>query len=300
MQESPLRPVSAWRRRAAFWSLPVLAAALGLLSPAGAQAQRDNERGSTAAPTTSTRDVRLSRLIGMEVRNPRGEDIGEIQDLVVDVNNQRVHYAVLAFGGFLGMGEKLFAYPMRLFRQSADRDRLVLNVSREQLREWPSFERNRWPDWSEDRYRSEVERYHGGGAVQVQPRANMRLVRASDLIDRDIDDPRGRDAGEIEDIVVNLRDGSLRYVVMEFDRAWNPNDKLVTLPMTAFTFPARGDGDLRLNVERERLEAAPGFEGNRWPDVNDPAWRRENERWLGGLGRRDNTRDAAGNEDRPR
>ncbi|WP_157991464.1 PRC-barrel domain-containing protein [Caldimonas tepidiphila] len=311
--------VPAARRSAMFLSIPVLAAALALSVPAAwAQNDAGTRAPNTAAPgttglgtdpgntfdaarttapeTRASHDMRVSQLIGKEVRNPQGESLGQIQDLVIDVGNQRVHYAVLAFGGFLGMNEKLFAYPVRLFRQGADREQLVLNVNREQLREWPGFERNRWPNWNDEAYRNEVERFHGRGAsaaVTVQARQNMRLVRASELLDRDINDLRGNDAGAVEDLVVNLGDGTLRYMVMEFDRAWNPDDKLLALPMTAFDVPTRQDVDLRLRVERERLRNAPGFAANRWPDLNSPEWQRRNDRWIGNLGERGASRDAS-------
>ncbi|MGH6611986.1 MAG: PRC-barrel domain-containing protein, partial [Burkholderiaceae bacterium] len=48
------------------------------------------------------RDMRLSQLIGKDVRNAQGEDLGDIKDVILDVNNGRVHYVVLSFGGFLG------------------------------------------------------------------------------------------------------------------------------------------------------------------------------------------------------
>ncbi|WP_119153023.1 PRC-barrel domain-containing protein [Caldimonas tepidiphila] len=312
MQSSRLSRQASRRRHAMFWSIPVLAAALGLSVANRAEAQYGarNPAGTPvesgparpAAPVTppsaspASRDVRATELIGMDVRNSKGENVGEIQDLVIDVNNQRVHYAVLAFGGFLGMGDKLFAYPMRLFGRDNERDGLVLDVDREQLREWPGFERSRWPNWNNEGHRSEIEQFHGrsgSASVAIPMRQNMRLLRASELLDRDVNDWRGNDAGGIEDLVVNLRDGSVRYVVMEFDRAWNPNDKLVALPMSSFEFPARKDIDLRLNVDRERLAKAPGFAANRWPDVNDPAWRRRNEAWIGSMGTRERTRDAA-------
>jgi sporulation protein YlmC with PRC-barrel domain len=211
------------------------------------------------------------------VRNPQGQDLGEIQDLIVDVNNQRVHYAVLAFGGFLGLGEKLFAYPVRLLTPSGDA--LVLNVSKQQLERAPGFERNRWPDWADNRYREQVDRYFGP-TVALQPRQNMQLVRASHLIGKDVNDQRGHDAGEIEDVVVNLGNASIHYVVLDFDKAWSPDDKLVSLPMNALRVPADRDDDLVLNVPREKIDMSAGFDDNSWPDLNDPIYQQQIGRQL--------------------
>ena len=244
-----------------------------------------NPTTSQAAPSTTPAanraapgiDMRASTLIGRDVRNAQGQDLGEIQDLIVDVNNQRVHYAVLAFGGLMGLGEKLFAYPVRLLTPSGDA--LVLNVSKQQLERAPGFERNRWPDWADNRYRGQVDRYFGP-TVALQPRENMQLVRASHLIGRDVDDRRGQDAGEIEDIVVNLGNASIHYVVLDFDKAWSPDDKMVSLPMNALRVPADRDDDLVLNVPRENIDTSDGFDDNAWPDLNDPIYQQQIDRQL--------------------
>jgi sporulation protein YlmC with PRC-barrel domain len=76
-----------------------------------------------SAATQGQRDMRISQLIGMDVRNAEGKDLGEINDVVVDVDSGKVHYAVLGFGGFLGMGEKLFAFPLSAFQVTSDGDR---------------------------------------------------------------------------------------------------------------------------------------------------------------------------------
>ena len=56
---------------------------------------------------------------GDKVVNPAGEDLGKIEELMIDLENGRVAYAVLSFGGFLGMGDKLFAIPWRAFSPRA-------------------------------------------------------------------------------------------------------------------------------------------------------------------------------------
>ena len=63
----------------------------------------------TAGPAKTLLHVRASQLICKNVENAQGDNLGEIKDLILDVNNERVFYTVLEFGGFLGMGEKLFA-----------------------------------------------------------------------------------------------------------------------------------------------------------------------------------------------
>ena len=268
----------------------LLASALGvsLAIPLVAQESRygsdmpsatKSERGK-AAETTAARDMRASKVIGMKVHNPQGESLGKIDDLIVDVNNERVAYAVLSFGGALGMGSKLFAYPLALFQPAAGRsDELVLNVDKDKLKSAPGFERKNWPDWNESSYLSSVDRYFG---PTVTPKAmpNQRLARASELIGKNVDDRSGRHAGELKDLVVNLGTAKVHYAVLDFDKAWSVDDKLLPLSLKTFTFPENRRKDLLLNVAKNELDMSYGFDAKKWPDVSDPTYQRDIDKYL--------------------
>ena len=223
-------------------------------------------------------DMRASKLIGKDVKNAAGEGLGEIKDLMVDLKGERIHYAVLSFGGALGMGDKLFAYPISAFRAGAGNDDLVLNVNKEKLKDAPGFDKDHWPEWAKDNYRRDVDRYHGSKASL----ASAQLMRASKLIGKDVDDRAGKKAGEINDLVVNLGTGRVRYAVLEFDKAWSLNDKLVALPMRAFTVPRDSDKDLVVNVSRERISQAHTFDKNNWPDLASSKYRHDMDSYLTG------------------
>jgi len=106
--------------------------------------------------------VLTSKLIGEPVINQQNEDLGKIHELVVDAQSGRVAYAVLSFGGFLGMGTKLFAMPWGAFEFSATEDKLVLNVDKEKLKGAPGFEKDaKWPDFSDRAWGESVYNYYG-------------------------------------------------------------------------------------------------------------------------------------------
>lgn len=267
-------------KKALMMSVLVPAIGLPLAGPAFATHEDGKPHQVRAA---SAIDMRASKLIGKEVKNAAGENLGEINDLMVDLKGERVRYAVLSFGGALGVGDKLFAYPVSAFKQAADKDELVLNVSKEKLKDAPGFDKDKWPDWTKDAYRRDVDRYHGSKAM-----AAGQLMRASKLIGKNVDDRAGKDAGEIEDLVVNLGSGRVRYAVLEFDKAWSLDDKLVALPMRAFTVPADADRDLVVNISRERVRDARAFDKDHWPDMTSAEYRRDMDRYLSGY-RTDNT-----------
>lgn len=257
--------------------IPLLGMPLAF-STAAAEGHKATEHSSAAAK--AFRLMRASQLIGKNVENSQGENLGEIKDLVIDVNNERVFYAILEFGGFLGLGEKLFAYPVRSFNQtSADTDKLVLNVDKDKLKAAPGFARDSWPDWLT--YGKQVDKYHGE-TVKLKPVPNQKLVRASELIGKNVNDPSGKDMGEIDDMVVNMNSGRIHYAVLEFDQSWNLNDKLISLPLRAFDY-VTGDRDLILNIDKESIDTKRAYQKDRWPEINDQNYRVETDRYLATL-----------------
>lgn len=220
-------------------------------------------------------NMRASQILGKDVENARGEDLGEIRDVIVDISDQSVHYVVLEFGGFLGLGEKLFAYPMEAFDLSGDRGEMILNVPQEKLENAPGFARDTWPNWTEASYSRQVDEYFG--TTRANERAitqkGVHMRRVSELLGRDVSDRTGREIGEIQDLVIDIGKGEIAYAVLDFDTDWNVDDKLLPLPMTALTFPGDTDRDLIVDVDRTQLDMARGFEQNLWPDLNASSFR---------------------------
>jgi sporulation protein YlmC with PRC-barrel domain len=118
----------------------------------------------------SVMSYRASELIGMTVYNTADEELGQIEDLVMDVDGGRVRYAALSFGGFLGIGDKLFAVPMHSlkFRRVDDEPRFVLNLNKERLENAPGFDKDAWPDFANPTWGAEVDAYYGSGAADTE------------------------------------------------------------------------------------------------------------------------------------
>ncbi|WOI53731.1 PRC-barrel domain-containing protein [Parvularcula sp. LCG005] len=94
------------------------------------------------------------------VRNAAGEDLGEIKDLMIDTETGQVEYAVLSFGGFLGMGDKYFAVPFKSFNVDRENECMVLNVEKERLKDAPGFDKDHWPNFADAAFRSSVDSYY--------------------------------------------------------------------------------------------------------------------------------------------
>ena len=102
-----------------------------------------------------------STLEGDEVMNTVGVSLGKIKEIMVDVPRGRVAYAVLASGGVLGIGEKLFAIPWGALVLDTGRKCFVLDVDAERLKAAPGFDKDNWPSMADPEWAREVHDYYG-------------------------------------------------------------------------------------------------------------------------------------------
>jgi len=95
-------------------------------------------------------------LTGDDVVNTDGEALGKITAIVLDVQSGRIAYAVLSFGGILGVGEKLFAIPWSALVLDAVHKRFTFNVSKQLLESAPGFDKDHWPSTADPAWATEV------------------------------------------------------------------------------------------------------------------------------------------------
>lgn len=115
------------------------------------------------ASVVSTDDpvISASTLSGDKVRNANGEDLGKLEELMIDIKHGRVAYAVISFGGLLGVGDKLFAIPWSALKVDTKEKCLILDVSKEQLEQAPGFPKSDWPDMADRRWGGSISKYYG-------------------------------------------------------------------------------------------------------------------------------------------
>jgi len=100
-------------------------------------------------------------LIGDSVANGQDEDLGDIKEIMIDMRSGQVAYAVLSFGGFLGMGEKLFAVPWQALHLDPVNKRFVLNIDKDRLKNAPGFDPDAWPDMSDVSWSHDLNTFYG-------------------------------------------------------------------------------------------------------------------------------------------
>jgi len=106
------------------------------------------------------RVLSAATITGDRVRNPAGEDLGKVEEIMIDVPTGQVAYAVISFGGFLGIGDKLFAVPWRALTLNERDHEFILNVDRRRLETAPGFDRDNWPDMADPHWGEQVDSFY--------------------------------------------------------------------------------------------------------------------------------------------
>ena len=108
----------------------------------------------------ATQVLSASTLTGDSVRNSAGENLGKIEDLMIDLDEGRIAYAVLSFGGLLGIGNKLFAVPWSALTLDTSEHEFVLDVDKDSLENAPGFDKDNWPEMTPE-WGQNVYEYYG-------------------------------------------------------------------------------------------------------------------------------------------
>jgi len=132
----------------------------------------------TNDPYTTTKPIRrvlsASTLVGDEVVNNAGDNLGKLNEIMIDLPTGRIAYAVLSFGGFLGLGNKLFAIPWSRLSVDEINKRLVLDVPREVLDRAPGFDKDNWPDMADAGWGQQIYSYYGVDPYWDDPKERSR------------------------------------------------------------------------------------------------------------------------------
>jgi sporulation protein YlmC with PRC-barrel domain len=245
------------------------------------------------------RVFRVTKLNDCTVKNLKGEKIGEIEDLVIDKDEGVVAYGVLSFGGFLGIGEKLFAVPFNSLTRTKDDDVVVMDVTKEQLERAPSFAKDSWPEFDRAYGTKLSEFYKTTPYWQVPADKSQDPARLpKDALDKDhlrahgccratkaigmkVEDTTGKNLGDVEDLVIDDATGRVVYGVLSFGGFLGMGDKLFAIPWHALRQSAKSDDKFVLDVPKEKLEAAPGFDKKTWPNMADHRWGLDIHKYYG-------------------
>jgi len=225
--------------------------------------------------------MRASKVNGMDVLNADHKNLGDIQDVVLDQESGRIAYAVLSFGGFLGIGDKFFAVPWGALKPTTDKKAFTLDIPKDRLEKAPGFDKKSWPDLANRQWGTDIHTYYNvppywevrGGVVapDVEKAPHGMLMRTSKVIGMDVHNPANKSLGDVKDLVLDQEPGVVAYAVLSFGGFIGIGDKLFALPWPALKLDADRK-KFTLDVPKERLEKAPGFDQKDWPDLSNRQW----------------------------
>jgi len=209
-----------------------------------------------------TRYLRASQLVGKNIEGAANDNIGEINDMIIDVSTGEVRYVMFEYDPSVFTSGKVYAIPLNSLTLNADRDRLIYKgMTREQL-DRVGVEKKDWKTAVQNtRYLDSVDTVYGVKRTNANTSTNLR--RASDLLGKDVLSREGNDIGDIKELVIDMQTGKVRYAVLDFDTSWFSDDKFFAFPLT--TFKTRADrSEVMLDVDRDRLKAMKNFDRSLW------------------------------------
>jgi sporulation protein YlmC with PRC-barrel domain len=147
------------------------------------QPATNNTTNNTTLTQQQTRQaemVRVRDLLGCQVINPQREDLGKIEDIVFNADTGKIRYGILGHGGMMGVGTKYLATPWTTLRlvfkgtktangTMAAHDYFVLDLSKDALRNAPTFDNDHWPNFADTNYVDTIDRYFSEQRAQKQP-----------------------------------------------------------------------------------------------------------------------------------
>jgi hypothetical protein len=119
--------------------------------------------------------------LGAQVINPQSQDLGKIEDLVLNADTGKIRYGIVEYGGMMGVGAKYTAAPWTTLRlvfkgtktangTTAAHDYFVLDIGKDALKNAPSFEKDRWPNFADNEYVGTIDRFYSEQRAQkAQP-----------------------------------------------------------------------------------------------------------------------------------
>jgi PRC-barrel domain len=106
--------------------------------------------------------ISSDKVEGTAVYNRQGEKLGSIHSVMIDKSSGKVAYAVMSFGGFLGIGDRYHPLPWNVLTYDSRQGGYVVDLDRSMLEGAPSYSTGEMPDWSDREWSRKVQDYYGG------------------------------------------------------------------------------------------------------------------------------------------
>jgi sporulation protein YlmC with PRC-barrel domain len=224
--------------------------------------------------------VRLSEVLGKEVKKSAEEKVGKIDEVAVDLEVGRIIYVLVTSGGVVGVGDKTLAVPPQLFRIEPSPKTVSVTVDKSRFDDAPRYDHGQWEETAKPDRIAEIYRHYGQEPRFSGMRTNQTrntsgngtyVMKATKVIGSPVKNLRDEKVGTMDDLIVDLQAGRIVQVIVSSGGFLGLGDSLSAVPPAAFHYdPAQKDWIL--DVTKESLAAAPHFKKNQWPNFSDPVY----------------------------
>jgi len=247
--------------------------AIGAALAVGAAARADEPRKTT--DKTANAVYKASGLKGIHFRNDKGEDLGKLDDLMIDQDG-RIIYGVLSHGGLGGVGDKLFAVPPEALRTLSEvngKNQFTLDISKATLDNQPGFNEKDYPTAPSPIFKSTDKDNTVIRKTAASAGNDTTLMRLSKLNGMAVRNQAGEDCGKVRDFIVSLHDGRVEAAIFSYGGTARIGDKYFAAPWKVLEMKSLtgkpSDVCFVVRVSKQNLDNSPGFDSKGSPTEKD-------------------------------
>lgn len=207
---------------------------------------------------------RAANLYGRQLITSDNQQVGKVENLIVDLESEHVLFVVVQ------AARGNVAVPPQLIGQTTG-NTVHLNVTKQKLEGAPQFNSSQDPAQASFAYR--VYQYFGQnawwqGSTAPDQGSFHNVHKLNQLIGMNVQNVNNQPIGKISNVVVDLPQGRLLYVVFSPNSNMNLGNNLYAMPADAFTLSS-DHSHLVTGIDQQKLAGAPHFDKNSWPNLTD-------------------------------
>jgi sporulation protein YlmC with PRC-barrel domain len=190
--------------------------------------------------------------------------------VVIDTADGRIAYVAMD-AGLLG---PILAVPWKALGMTRDKSTVTLDVPKEALQKAPTFRREHWPETVDPDWLTGVYNYYGyppyPGLTEITVQ-HRRVARVTTLLGLNVRNRQRENLGEIEDFMIDVREGYVAYVLLGTGGIWGVGERVRAVPWTAMRIEPV-ERVVVLDVDKEKLHNAPPLEAGVWEETASRKW----------------------------
>jgi sporulation protein YlmC with PRC-barrel domain len=216
------------------------------------------QRASATEPRTTSSLIASDRVEGTAVYDAQGKRIGKVEHLAIDRAGGRIAYAVLSFGGFLGIGADHYPIPWPMLHYDETLGGYRVDITEEQLKNAPKIEQG---EGSEQANRNRHEKIYGYWEQPARgPGPQTSFLITSDRVEgMPVYDGHGKRIGKVERLMIDKVSGEIAYAVLSFGGFLGIGEDHYPIPWSMLTCNEKPDG-FQVDITEEELKNAPKIE----------------------------------------